>query len=135
MGPACVTPTTSAPRCPGNVAVFSDRNLKRDIVAADVDAILARLRVLPISIWGYRGEPAQVRHLGPMAQDFHASFGLGADDRSYDTVDGHGVALAAIQALDRQVRADRQRMRALERRNRELERRLRAIERSTPASP
>jgi hypothetical protein len=131
MRAECLTPTATAPRCPGNTAVASDRNLKRDIVAADVGAVLARLRALPISTWSYRSEPPQVRHLGPMAQDFHASFALGADDRTYDTVDGHGVALAAIQALDQLVRADRDRMAALERRNRELERRLRAMERRT----
>jgi hypothetical protein len=34
-----------------------------------------------------------------MAQDFHAAFGLGGDDRRINVVDASGVALAAIQAL------------------------------------
>ena len=38
-----------------------------------------------------------------MAQDFHASFGLGNDDRTFHSVDAHGVALAAIQALEHVV--------------------------------
>jgi hypothetical protein len=129
MRPSCATPTTDAPRCPGNIAVASDRNIKREIVAADVEAVLTGLRALPISTWSYRAEPSTVRHLGPMAQDFHATFGLGADDRTYDAVDGHGVALAAIQALDQQMRRDRNRLEALERENRDLHRRLREIER------
>jgi hypothetical protein len=129
MRPFCVTPTTAAPRCLGNIPVASDRNIKREIVAADVEAVLARLRALPISTWSYRAEPSAVRHLGPMAQDFHAAFGLGADDRTYDAVDGHGVALAAIQALDQQMRRDRERLEALERENRDLQRRLRGLER------
>ena len=35
-----------------------------------------------------------------MAQDFHAAFGLGSDDRHIATVDEEGVALAAIQGLN-----------------------------------
>jgi hypothetical protein len=126
--PACITPTSTQPGCPGNVAVASDRNIKRDIEPADVDGVLARLRALTISRWRYIGEADGVRHLGPMAQDFHASFGLGDDDRSYQPVDGHGVALASIQALDRIARAQRDEIRKLERANAALERRLDALE-------
>jgi hypothetical protein len=34
-----------------------------------------------------------------MAQDFHAAFGVGTDDKHIATVDADGVALAAIQGL------------------------------------
>ncbi len=34
-----------------------------------------------------------------MAQDFHAAFGVGEDERHISTVDADGVALAAIQGL------------------------------------
>ena len=47
-------------------------------------------------------KPAE-RHIGPMAQDFHAAFGLGGDDKHIDVVDGIGVSLAAIKALQRQL--------------------------------
>jgi hypothetical protein len=63
-----------------------------------------------------------------MAQDFRASFGLGDDDRTYYAVDAQGVALAAIQALDRLVTAQTSRIEKLERDNRELARRLRAVD-------
>lgn len=43
---------------------------------------------------------------GPIAQDFHAAFGPGIDDRHIVTVDTDGVALAAIQGLYRLI--DRQ---------------------------
>ena len=128
MRPICYTPTAEAPRCPGNLQVASDRNLKKNVVLADPEAVLAGLRKLPISSWSYLNEPARVRHLGPMAQDFHAVFGLGDDDRSYSPVDGHGVALAAIQALDRLVRAQQAQIESLARKNRALTRRLRAME-------
>ena len=55
-----------------------------------------------------------------MAQDFRASFGLGDDDRTYHSVDAHGVALAAIQALEKRVVEQGKRIQRLERENRRL---------------
>jgi hypothetical protein len=124
--PSCFTPTASAPTCPQGCAPLckSDRNQKKNIAPADTDAILKKVSELPISTWTYLEEPAGVRHLGPMAQDFHASFGLGNDDRTYHSVDAHGVALAAIQALERIVKQQEQRIERLERENRALRKRV-----------
>jgi hypothetical protein len=105
----------------------SDRNQKKNIEPADPAAILDKVSRLPISTWSYRNEPDGVRHLGPMAQDFHAGFGLGDDDRSYFAVDAHGVALAAIQALDRKLAEQQKQIDKLERENRELSRRLQSL--------
>jgi hypothetical protein len=77
----------------------SDRNGKENFTAVNAQSILAQVAALPISTWNYRTEDATVRHIGPMAQDFHAAFGLGANDISIGTVDADGVALAAIQGL------------------------------------
>ena len=49
-----------------------------------------------------------------MAQDFHAAFDLGADDRHIFVLDAGGVALAAIQGLHGLVRAQGARLEALE---------------------
>jgi len=87
---------------------------------------------LPISTWSYTAEPADVRHLGPMAQDFRASFGLGDDDKTYNAIDAHGVALAAIQALERMVAAQEKRIEKLERENQQLQRRLGANSARSP---
>ena len=54
--------------------------------------MLAKLADLPVSRWSYKKDKAKTRHMGPMAQDFHAAFGLG-DDRTIFTLDGSGVAL------------------------------------------
>jgi hypothetical protein len=77
---------------------LSDRARKRDIEPVDPDHVLARLAELPIYTWRYASQPNGGRHLGPMAQDFHAAFGLGTDDRSIGSLDADGVALAALQA-------------------------------------
>ncbi|MFC3997660.1 tail fiber domain-containing protein [Nocardiopsis sediminis] len=65
--------------------------------------ILDRVAGLPISTWRYDSEPEHVRHLGPMAQDFHAAFGFGQGDTAIPVVDASGVALVSIQALHRLV--------------------------------
>ena len=44
-----------------------------------------------------------MRHLGPVAQDFRAAFGLGRNDTTITTVDADGVALAAIQGLNQKL--------------------------------
>jgi hypothetical protein len=67
--------------------------------------VLEKLAGLPISTWNYKGESAQVRHLGPMAQDFAATFGLGDDDRRINVVDANGVVMVSIQALYRRLEA------------------------------
>ncbi len=130
VAPICHTPTMAAPTCPQGCAPLckSDRNQKKNIAPADTDAILRKVGELPISTWTYLSEPSTVRHLGPMAQDFHASFGLGDDDRSYHSIDAHGVALAAIQALERVVSQQEQRIEKLERENRVLGQRLQALD-------
>jgi hypothetical protein len=81
----------------------SDRDLKESI-ALDRQALLEALARLPISAWSYKAEPG-VRHIGPVAQDFYALFGVGADDRTITTLDPAGIALAGIQELHRTTRA------------------------------
>jgi hypothetical protein len=65
--------------------------------------VLERVAHLPIPQWKMKAEPAGRKHIGPMAQDFYAAFGLGDSDRYIGLGDGQGLALAAIQALYRVV--------------------------------
>ena len=78
---------------------LSDRNLKENIKPVDPKEVLQKVVSLPISTWNYKAQDPSIRHMGPMAQDFYAAFGLGADDRHITTIDADGVALAAIQGL------------------------------------
>jgi hypothetical protein len=84
----------------------SDRNRKDGFAAVDSREILDKLAALPIQTWHYTNETAEIRHLGPVAQDFREAFGLGSDDKSIGTVDADGVALAAIQGLNQKVEAE-----------------------------
>ena len=92
---------------------YSDRNLKTNFVAVDSQALLAKVAALPISTWNYKFE-GDTRHVGPMAQDFRAAFGVGADEKRIAVVDASGVALAAIQGLNQKLEAKDAQIRALE---------------------
>jgi len=81
----------------------SDRNRKHHFEPVDALAVLNRVSTLPITTWSYLEEPNGVRHMGAVAQDFHAVFGLGVDDKHIAALDTGGVALAAIQGLYRVV--------------------------------
>ena len=83
---------------------MSDRNLKENIKAVDPVAVLDKLDRIPISTWNYKSQDDAIQHMGPMAQDFHAAYGLGESDRHISTVNADGVALAAIQGLYRKVK-------------------------------
>jgi hypothetical protein len=82
----------------GTWASASDRNLKTDVARIDDAAVLDKVAALPIERWSYKSERG-VRHVGPMAQDFYAAFGVGEDDKHITSIDEDGVALAAIKAL------------------------------------
>src|SRR5436190_430076 len=58
---------------------------------------------MPLTTWNYVTERSTVRHMGVMAQDFRAAFGLGDSDLRISTVDADGVAFAAIQGLHQLV--------------------------------
>jgi Chaperone of endosialidase len=83
--------------------VPSDRSIKTDFASVNPQNILSRLAALPIGAWRYTNEVPGVRHVGPMAQDFKAAFGLGNNDKIIGFVDEEGVALAAIQGLDQKL--------------------------------
>jgi hypothetical protein len=97
----------------GSWLTLSDRHAKTDVDVVDPVAVLRRLRALPLSTWRYATQDA-VRHMGPMAQDFYAAFGLGEDERHINTVDADGVALAAVQGLDRVMQEKDRRIAELE---------------------
>jgi hypothetical protein len=80
----------------------SDRNAKENFQSVSPREVLEKVAALPISEWNFKTAPGE-KHVGPMAQDFHAAFGLGTDDKHIATVDADGVALAAIQGLNRKV--------------------------------
>jgi trimeric autotransporter adhesin len=82
----------------------SDRAAKENLQPVRPEEVLAKLAALPIARWNFKSLPG-AEHIGPMAQDFQAAFHVGSDDKHIATVDADGVALAAIQGLNRKLEA------------------------------
>jgi trimeric autotransporter adhesin len=104
--------TTSGPSVallPGAAAwsTLSDVNSKEHFAHIDADWLLRRLAAMPVHTWSFKAQAADIRHMGPTAQDFRAAFGLGEDPRRINALDADGVALAALQALEARTRTER----------------------------
>lgn len=100
--------------CTGSINPSSDASLKTGFERVDADQVLTKLAAIPVQKWSYRADGADVRHVGPTAQDFRAAFGLGEGERTISTVDADGINMLAIQALEQRTRELRQRVAELE---------------------
>jgi hypothetical protein len=109
-------------------STVSARDLKENFTTVDGQQVLARVAEIPMTTWNYKAQDASIRHMGPMAQDFYAAFGLGDSDTSITTVDADGVALAAIQGLYQLSQGQADRIQALEEDNAALRQRLDGLE-------
>jgi hypothetical protein len=77
---------------------LSDSNSKTDFEPIKPREILSKVAALPVTAWHYKHDRKRL-YIGPMAQDFHAAFGLGSGDKTISTLDSDGVMYAAIQGL------------------------------------
>ena len=103
----------------------NSKHLFRDLSGEDV---LGKIAALRIAEWSYKAQDASVRHVGPTAQDFHAAFGLGEDERYIGSLDADGVALAAVKALEARTRELGDQNEGLQQENDELRARLTRLE-------
>jgi hypothetical protein len=104
----------------------SDRNLKDRFEAVDEASVLDKVSKLRVSEWSYKGHGQ--RHIGAMAQDFHALFPLNDNDKALNEVDLHGVELAAIKGLNQKLEAQANELKAKDAAIQSLEERLERIE-------
>jgi hypothetical protein len=107
----------------GSWTFSSDRNLKDRFQPVDAREVLEKVTRLPIQEWSYKEYPE--RHIGAMAQDFHALFPLNENDKMLNDADLHGVALAAIKGLNEKLIEELNRRDA---ENAELKLRLESLE-------
>ncbi len=112
----------------GSWSSISDRALKENFIAVNGKEVLAKLAAVPISAWNYKAQEGSIRHMGPMAQDLYAAFGLGEDDKHISTVDADGVGLAAIQGLHELLREKDAEIAEIKKQNSDLQQRLSALE-------
>ncbi len=112
----------------GSWSSLSSRDAKENVDRVDGREVLERLRHLPIATWNYKAQDESIRHIGPMAQDFSAAFGVGEKETMITTLDADGVALAAIQGLHEIVKEKEAEIAAVRAKNTELEARLERLE-------
>lgn len=109
------------------VNLTSDRNAKEKFEPVNTREVLEKVTQLPITRWQYKTQ-ADARHIGPMAQDFHAAFGVGRDEKHITSIDEDGVALAAIQGLNEKLEEKATELSRLKSENASLASRLAALE-------
>jgi hypothetical protein len=84
----------------------SDRNAKENFRAVDAELILEALIRMPVTTWNMRGDRVRTPHIGPVAQDFRAAFGMGESDTTINSADAQGVAFAAIKGLNAKLETE-----------------------------
>jgi len=132
---ATLTTGCNLPAGSGVFSCSSSRTLKDHFGSVDGEELLARLRGVPVSTWSYISEGAQVRHMGPFAEDFRAAFGLGTDDKAIGLLDIDGVNFAAVKALENRTAELQRQVAERDRRISDLEARLARIEAALAAKP
>ncbi len=98
----------------GDFRVGSSAKIKRDLEPVVSAELLETLEEIELFRWSYEADASRVRHLGPLAEDFHRSFGLGQDGRHLSPSDVAGVALAAVKALQGELQRRDDSLRRLE---------------------
>ncbi|MFC1644920.1 beta strand repeat-containing protein, partial [Patescibacteria group bacterium] len=75
-------------------------------VSLNIDEFFNRIAMLPIMQWNFIDDgdynkmgDGEIKHIGPMAQDFYKLFGLGASDTNVKATDMAGVALFGVKGL------------------------------------
>ena len=97
----------------GSLTQNSSRQVKHDISEVDSSDVLSRLDSLKISKWSYDHNP-DAKHVGPMAEDWHEVFGLGANKRGVSLGDLASISLAAVKGLKAENEILKQRLEKLE---------------------
>jgi hypothetical protein len=81
----------------------STREIKDEFEVVNGEDLLGRLRTMPMTTWTFKDDRERLRHMGPVAEDFYAAFGLGIGPTSIGLQDLAGVGVAAAQAVDRRT--------------------------------
>ncbi|WP_353719099.1 tail fiber domain-containing protein [Dyadobacter sp. 676] len=131
--------TTGVELSPGGGAWnnVSDRRKKENFEALNAEQVLQKVSQLPVTGWNYKSQEATTRHIGPMAQDFYAAFGLNGigNDTTINSSDIDGVNMVAIQALEKRTRQLQKENDQLRAKLEAMDRKMAAIENMIRAEP
>ena len=117
----------------GLLTEASDKNIKENFTDVDSMGVLQQIVRMPITVWNYIHDENDTPHMGPMAQDFYAAFGLGVDDEHIAPLDANGVAFAGIQALFSLFQTQDAEIDTLQQENDDLKQRVEELEAAVDA--
>jgi hypothetical protein len=105
-------------------SAISDSTRKERFVPMNHTEVLRKINAMHLTSWNYKGQ-REIRHYGPMAQDFYAAFGHDAlgpigCDTLINSHDFAGVTFAGVQALIRENDQLKTRLNAVENENARL---------------
>jgi hypothetical protein len=100
----------------------SSASQKENFTVVDKEALLEKLRSLPVTQWNHKVDGPAVKHIGPVAEDFYRTFGVGHDDGGLAAFDMGGISLAAVKELYEKNLAQKAELESLQSRVDDLER-------------
>jgi hypothetical protein len=113
-------------------ASISDRNAKENFSSVDTERLLETLAAMPIQTWNLKAQPLEMRHVGPVAQDFNGEFaylfGEVESPVHINNMDAVGISLAAAQGLYERSQKQATRIAELETENTALQQQLGDLE-------
>ncbi len=115
----------------GAWSTLSDSTMKENIKSINPNDYLQKLNDLEVYTWNYKTQDPSIRHIGPMAQDFHQVFGFGTDPTRINSGDFDGINLVLIKALNEKMEtlhSQNQKIEALERELNEMKEKRIAME-------
>jgi len=86
----------------------SDKNKKENFLDINSEQILQKIKKFNLQSWNYKHDPQELRHYGPVAQEFFTAFGhdgvgrIGSDTTLTGS-DVNGINMIAIQALEKRT--------------------------------
>ena len=100
---ATLTTGVVLPAGAGSWSTLSDCNVKDNITPVDITSFLDKLDSSEVFEWNYISQDSSVRHIGPMAQDFYNTFGMGTDSTVINSGDFDGINFVLLQALNQKT--------------------------------
>ncbi len=118
---------------------LSDRAAKENFEDPNRKELLKKLAHLPVQTWNLKSQPPEVRHIGPVAQDFNEAFaylfGRPESPVHINSMDAVGISLGAIQGLHQVVKDQESQINHLQEQIDRLQASLKALEEAVKGAP
>lgn len=87
----------------GSWSMMSDTLSKANFSSFNPEYLMKEFGKLKLYKWNYIGGSMNVKHLGPLAQNFYSAFKLGESEKMISSVDADGVIFSSIINLNQRI--------------------------------